>query len=127
MSVDPKAILQQNKLLSDNNKQNDVIICWLTNIANTLCDVKHNTDKEVKLQSDLVETLHHIDDIESLVHAREAVETLNKNALKKQMEECCPPEEEPVLPCFEKCASPERQRDIPIKSDWQPVQYERHG
>src|SRR5262245_7774986 len=31
---------QENQLMAENNLQNVAIICWLTNIANTLCDVK---------------------------------------------------------------------------------------
>src|SRR5216684_1944506 len=52
--------MQENLLSAENNKQNETIICWLTNIANTLCDVKHNTDREVALQTDISATLEHI-------------------------------------------------------------------
>src|SRR4051794_40054129 len=61
--------LQSNQLSADNNKQNETIICWLTNIANTLCEVKRNTDREVVLQKKLSSTLTHLDDIAELVHS----------------------------------------------------------
>jgi prophage DNA circulation protein len=115
--------LQANQLLAENNKQNETIICWLTNIANTLCEIKRNTDKEVKLQKDLSATLHHIDDIGELVNGREAMEVANRYELEARMDKCCPPKEEPEVPCFEKCESPKRGQFEPIKSDWKPIKF----
>ena len=117
--------LQSNQLLSENNKQNETIICWLNNIANTLCDVKHNTDKEVKLQTEISKTLTHLDDVNKLVNSREAMEVANLYELERKVERCCPPPEEPVRPCFEKCASPKPTRFDPIKPDWKPVDFPR--
>ncbi len=115
--------MQENQLSAENNEQNRTIICWLTNIANTLCDVKRNTDKEVALQADLSATVHHIDDIGQLVHAREAMDVANHDELEDRMNECCPPAEEPVLPCFDPCASPKPIRFKQVKIGWKPVHY----
>ena len=82
--------LQSNQLQAENNKQNETMICWLTNIANTLCDVKHNTDKEVVLQKDISKTLHHLDDVGELVNSREALEVENRYELESKIEKCCP-------------------------------------
>lgn len=115
--------LQENQYLNENNKQNETIICWLTNIANTLCDIKHNTDKEVKLQDDLLTTLTHLDDVNELVHASQAIDVANRYELEKKMEECCPPKSEPLKPCFEPCPSPKPIKIEPIKPDWDPINY----
>jgi prophage DNA circulation protein len=115
--------MQANQLLAENNKQNETVICWLTNIANTLCDIKHNTDKEVKLQTDLSATLHHMDDIGELVNAREAVDVANRYELEERMDECCPPKDDPVRPCFEQCASPKTTKFEPVRTDWKPVKF----
>ena len=112
---------QANQLSVDNNRQNDTIICWLTNIANVLCDIKRNTDKEVTLQTHVSATLDHIDDIGELVHAREAMEVANRYEIDKRLDECCPPKAEPVRPCFEPCAMPKRSDFEPIKTDWKPL------
>ncbi len=117
--------VQSNQLQADNNKQNETIICWLTNIADTLCDVKHNTDKEVVLQTDISKTLHHLDDVSELVNSREALEVANLYELDRKIEKCCPPEEVPVRPCFEKCASPKTTGFDPINPDWKPVKFPR--
>lgn len=116
--------LQENQLLDENNKQNETIICWLTNIANTLCDIKHDTDKEVALQTDLSATLHHIDDINELVNAPQALDIENRYKLKKSMEECCPPKQEPLKPCFQPCVSPKPLKVEPVNPDWNPIKYD---
>jgi hypothetical protein len=115
--------IQTNSLLADNNKQNDTIICWLTNIANTLCDVKHNTDKEVVLQTNISATLHHMDDIGELVNSREAMDVANRYALEERMDGCCPEKEPEVLPCFNACALPQTSHFDPIKTQWKPVTF----
>jgi hypothetical protein len=117
--------MQTNSLLADNNKQNDTIICWLTNIANTLCDVKRNTDEEVALQTDISATLHHIDDIGELVNSREALDVANRYALEERMDECCPEKEPEILPCFDPCKLPQTTRLDPVKSEWKPVVFTR--
>jgi len=115
--------MQMSQLLAENNDQNRTIICWLTNIANTLCDVKHNTDHEVALQTSICATLHHMDDIGELVNAREAMEVAKLCKIEDRMNKCCPPKTEPVPPCFEPCASPRPVRFEPVKIDWTPIKY----
>lgn len=114
---------QADQLLAENSEQNRTIICWLTNIANTLCDIKHNTDKEVALQKDLSTTVHHMDDIGRLVHAHEAMDVANHYELEQRMNKCCPRQEEAVRPCFDPCVAPKPIRPEPIKTDWRPIRY----
>ncbi len=113
--------LQANALSEENNAQNRTIICWLSNIANTLCDIKHDSDKQVRLQTDIATTLHHVDDMAELVHAREALEVAKRQELEKKVEKCCPPPIEPLRPCFEPCVAPNPIRFDPVKFDWKPV------
>lgn len=114
---------QANQLSAENNEQNRTIICWLTNIANTLCDIKRNTDREIALQTDLSVTLHHIDDIGQLVHSREAMDVANHYELEKRMDGCCPPKQEPIRPCFDQCIAPKPIKFSPVKTEWKPVKY----
>ena len=114
---------QNNDLLATNNEQNQTIICWLDNIADVLCEIKRDADKEVKLQTDISDTLHHIDDISELANSREAMEVANRYVLEDRMAECCPEKEEPVRPCFEECKPPKSPDYKPIKTDWKPVQF----
>jgi len=114
---------QSNDLLATNNKQNATIICWLDHIAHVACDIKHNTDAEVKLQKEISATLSHLDQVSNLVHSREAVEIRNQQEFVKRLEECCPTDEPRPQPCFKDCASPKLPDFQPIKSDWQPIRF----
>lgn len=117
--------MQNNDLLAANDKQNQTIICWLDHIAHVLCDIKHNTDAEVKLQKEMSATLSHLDHILELVHSRAAMEVLNQEKLEHRLEECCPKKEPVPGPCFENCAAPALPDYNPIKSDWTPIHYNR--
>jgi hypothetical protein len=115
--------IQNNDLLASNDKQNQTIICWLDHIAHVLCDIKHNTDTEVKIQKEMSATLSHLDDVLELVYAREAMEVMNQHELEKRLEECCPKEVPAPQPCFENCESPRLPDYQPVKPDWQPIHY----
>jgi len=117
--------IQNNDLLASNDKQNQTIICWLDHIAHVLCDIKHNTDTEVKLQKNIAATLSDLDDVFDLVHAREALEVQNQQQLKKRLEECCGKEEPLPAPCFQNCEAPGLPDYHPIKPDWKPIHYDR--
>jgi hypothetical protein len=115
--------MQTNDLLASNNKQNTTIICWLDHIAHVACDIKHNTDAEVKLQKEMLATLSHLDDVVELAHAREALEIKNRQELAKRLEECCPKKEPEPQPCFKDCESPRLPDYNAVKTDWKPIRY----
>jgi hypothetical protein len=116
---------QNNDLLASNDKQNQTIICWLDHVAHVLCDIKHNTDTEVKLQKEMEATLSHLDDVLKLVHAREAIEVGNQYDLEKRLQECCPEKEPEPQPCFKNCESPKLPDYNPVKTDWKPIIYQQ--
>jgi hypothetical protein len=117
--------LQNNELLASNNKQNEAIICWLNNIAVVLCDIKHNTDDEVKIQNEMSTTLLHLDKILELVHTREAMDVLKRHELEVKMDECCPKNEPKPQPCYSECKPPRIPNYEPIKPSWKPIHYEQ--
>lgn len=117
---------QTNDLLHVNNQQNEVIICWLKNIAKVLCDIKHNTDASVKLVKEINLTLIHIDKITELVHAAQAMEVLKHKELQDKIEVCCPPKHPEPGPCFEACESPHYPPYKPVDIKWSPIKYDQH-
>lgn len=119
--------IQNNDLLASNDKQNQTIICWLDHVAHVLCDIKHNTDTEIKLQKEMSTTLSHLDDVLELVHAREAMEVKNQYDLESRMEECCPKKDPDPQPCFRDCESPRLPDYNPVKTDWKPIRYPTPG
>jgi hypothetical protein len=92
-----------NSLLLREVHQNDAIICWLTNIAEVLCRILHRTTTEVKLQTEMRETLSFLGAINELVHSRETVEIHRLDRVEDRVEDCCPPEKREPEPCFEPC------------------------
>jgi hypothetical protein len=116
---------QANELAADNNNQNETIICWLTTIANVLCDIKRDMDEEIALQTAMAATLKHLNDIGELVHGREAIEVANRDEIQQRLDSCCPPEVEPVEPCFEPCISPTISESVRVKSTWEPLMPDR--
>lgn len=118
------AILEQNKqtnsLLMEEIQQNKTIICWLTNIANVLCDIKRLTETEVVLQTQVRDLFAFLDAVEELVHAREAVEVRRLDLVEKQIKACCPDKVPPVQPCFERCETKDVPPYQPKGGDWHP-------
>ncbi len=117
---------QTNDLLNVNNKQNDVIICWLKNIANVLCNIKHNTDRSVELETEINITLEHIDNIIELVNSEQAMEVLKHDELQKQIEKCCPPPRIDPKPCFDGCEAPKYPDYNPIDTKWTPIKFDQN-
>jgi hypothetical protein len=120
------AILEQqkttNSLLLEEVEQNKTIICWLTNIANVLCEILRKTEIEVELQMAIRGALEDLDRIAELVHAREAIQLRQLDSVEDKVEKCCPKKLVEPKPCFEPCTT----RDVPIHDpkggDFQPPQ-----
>ena len=97
---------ESNYLLDENRRQNETIICWLTNIANVACEQLRAQVGPVALQRSMDAHLRRLESIERLVHAREYVEVLESEATNARIDECCPPHTPDPKPCFEACTSP---------------------
>ncbi|HEY5800664.1 MAG TPA: hypothetical protein VIT92_10615 [Burkholderiaceae bacterium] len=120
------ALQQQNNLLAaENNKQNAAIICWLDNIANVLCDIKRNTDKEVALQTDMTKLLTHIDAVVEQAHPGPALAVAKIEELEARIAHCCPDKPVEPEPCFRRCEAPQPTPFEPVRHDWKPVHYDR--
>jgi len=115
---------QTNDLLNINNEQNEVIICWLKNVANVLCNIKNNTDKSVALETEIKTTIVHLDKISELLNSEQAMEVLKHNELQKQIEKCCPPLVIEPKPCFDDCKLPKFSDYKPIDTKWTPIKFD---
>lgn len=114
---------QANALLYENAQQNSVIICWLQNIAKVLCDIKHNTDISVQMETEINILLHHLNNIIELACASETLQVKKDEELAARINKCCPPEHPKPLPCYEACAAPQGYPYKPISVSWVPVTY----
>jgi hypothetical protein len=97
---------EANHLLDENRRQNETIICWLTNIANVACEQLRTQVAQLELQRSMDAHLRRLESIERLVHAREFVDVLESEATNARIDECCPPHTPDPKPCFEPCKSP---------------------
>lgn len=115
---------QNNQLLYLNDKQNQAIICWLNIIASELCKLLHLTKDEVELQTEINNTLSHMNKIIELVHAREAMEVMKTDAIEQRLEECCPHVKPTPEPCYEECETPRPPDYKPIETNWKPIHFQ---
>ena len=115
-----------NNLLDHNRQQNDTIICWLINIADLLCRILHRLNAQLLLQISMDDSLRQIKETLELVHGTETVEVLKRRELKKQIEECCPPEQPQPEPCYEKCRTPDFRPIDQRVPDYKPLDPPQH-
>lgn len=94
---------ETNSLLSINDAQNKVIICWLSTIAEMACQQLHRLDRQIELQESIERSAHRTLQITELVHAREALEVKRQHELIERIEDCCPPKRPEPKPCFKPC------------------------
>lgn len=116
---------QNNNLAAENNRQNATIICWLDNIANVLCDIKHDTDQEVVLQTRMAKTLDHVDAVLEHAHPAAALDVGKLDELEERIKRCCPDKAPEPQPCFRRCEAPQQIPYEPIRTDWKPIDFPR--
>lgn len=110
-----------NALLDYERKQNDTIICWLTNIANVLCESLHTQQQQLAVQTAMERSLDEMKEIMELVNGTAAVEVLRRRELEQKINACCPPKKPQPGPCFEPCHEPGFVPYKPQVPDYKPL------
>jgi len=99
--------------LSQNAKQNDTIICILEHISKNTCELLNQSVIQTRLQTGMEEDLDVIEAISEAAHPAAALERERLEALKHQIEKCCPPPK-PEVPCsYAPCPAPKKLSDPP--------------
>jgi hypothetical protein len=102
-----------NKALSQNAKQNDTIICILEHISKNTCELLNQSVIQTRLQTSMDKGATALADMYASVHADAALERERLQALKDQIEKCCPPPR-PEVPChYTECPAPPPLGDPP--------------
>jgi hypothetical protein len=97
-----------NQALAHNAKQNDTIICILEHISENTCDLVNEAHKQTAYQQTIAEATRTLADLYEATHAEAALGRQKLEALRRQIEECCPPPR-PEPPCrYERCEAPDR-------------------
>jgi hypothetical protein len=95
-----------NLALFQNANQNDTIICILEHISKNTCELLNQSVIQTKLQTEMQEDLDSVEAMYETVHADAALERERLQALKQQIEKCCPPPK-PEAPCtYAPCPAP---------------------
>jgi hypothetical protein len=102
-----------NQALSQNAKQNDTIICILEHISKNTCGLLNQSVMQTRLQTEMEKDLDALEAMYETVNAGAALERERLEALKLQIERCCPPPK-PELPChYTSCPAPSKLPDPP--------------
>lgn len=108
-----------NQALAQNDKQNDTMICILEHISKNTCELLDEADMQTRLQIDMDKNTSLLADLFAATHAEAALTREREEALRNQIEQCCPPRI-PDPPCsYEPCDAPKPIGDPP-RVDPQP-------
>jgi hypothetical protein len=106
-----------NQALAQNAKQNDTIICILEHISKNTCELLNQSVIQTALQIDIDKNVAALADMFATVNPGAALERERLQALKRQIEQCCPPPK-PERPCnYAPCPAPKALGDPPKVGD----------
>ena len=95
-----------NQALHHNAQQNDTMICILEHISKNTCLLLNEAHVQTGLQTTIRNSTSLLADLYAATHAEAALTRQREEALRKQIEECCPPEVPPP-PCdYAPCPAP---------------------
>ena len=95
-----------NQALAQNAAQNDTMICILEHISKNTCLLLNEAHEQTGLQKTIRNSTSLLADLYAATHAEAALTRQREEALRKQIEECCPPEVPPP-PCdYAACPAP---------------------
>jgi hypothetical protein len=95
-----------NQALAQNAAQNDTMICILEHISKNTCLLLNEAHEQTGLQRTIRNSTSLLADLYAATHAEAALTRQREEALRKQIEECCPPEVPPP-PCdYAACPAP---------------------
>ena len=95
-----------NQALSQNDKQNDTMICILEQISVNTCGIWNETHIQTGLEKGIEAAAQKLARLYAATHGDAAVTLAREEELLRLMEKCCPPEE-PQPVCVEKpCPAP---------------------
>lgn len=108
-------------LLDHHRQQHDTIICELVNANTLLCEVMRKLGHQVRVSEASLESVQRVEGVAERVHSLEAADYDRDLELRRQLEECCPPEPVPEEPCPERCEQPRHRPRDPSGQDWKPL------
>jgi len=111
-----------NQALFENDQQNDTMICILEHISKNTCALLNEAHTQTGLQTTIAANTTALADLYAATHAEAALTREREQALKKQIEECCPPELPPPPCAYQPCPAPKPIGEPPKVDPQQPGQ-----
>ena len=95
-----------NQALAQNAAQNDTMICILEHISKNTCELLNESHTQTGLQTTIKNSTTALAELYAATHAEAALTRQREEALRKQIEECCPPEVPPPSCAYQACPAP---------------------
>ncbi len=109
-----------NVALFHNDQQNDTMICILEHISQNTCGILNEAHTQTGLQTSMRNSAQKLADLYAAAHAEAEITREREEALRKQIEECCPPKPPEPACKYEPCPVPEPMRQRPPKVEPPP-------
>jgi hypothetical protein len=109
-----------NQALAQNAAQNDTMICILEHISKNTCLLLDEAHEQTGLQRTMRDSTKLLADLYAATHAEAALTRQREEALRKQIEECCPPQVPPPPCTYEACPAPKPLGQPPTVDPQQP-------
>ena len=95
-----------NQALAQNAAQNDTMICILEHISRNTCELLNESHTQTGLQTTIRNSTTTLAELYAATHAEAALTRQREEALRKQIEECCPPQVPPPPCAYQACPVP---------------------
>jgi hypothetical protein len=92
-----------NQALFHVTQQNDTMICILEHISKNTCMLLNEAHIQTGLQTAIAADTSEALDIDKTVHPEAALDLERREALRKEMEVCCPPKPQPLVCDYGTC------------------------
>lgn len=109
-----------NESLNHNTLQNDTMICSLEQVSRNTCSSLNEEHVQTGLQTAITESVRASLEISKAAHPDAALDLERHEKLRAQIEECCPPPQEPPVCSYEQCKAPPRRPGKPPHVDFEP-------
>jgi hypothetical protein len=109
-----------NQALFHNDEQNDTIICILEHISKNTCELLNEAHTQTGLQTVIQGNTTTLAELYAATHPAAALARERLEALRKQVEVCCPPEPPAPVCDYQPCPKPDDRLPRPPSVDPQP-------